>query len=123
MDISLMFVRLLQTVTALYFLLGTEGMANTNLACAASGRPGITSNLHGCLEAVEDCVSGYLCERKNADDLYHVMKRFTELSNAQRRTENAWGMCLIRRRLFKKVLRQWKYDFDRNYFIAFSKDR
>ncbi len=30
-----------------------EGMANTNLECAASGRPVITSRIHGCMEAVE----------------------------------------------------------------------
>ncbi len=56
-----------------------EGMANTNLECAASGRPVITSNIHGCLEAVEGGVSGYLCEKQNADDLYHVMKKFVML--------------------------------------------
>ena len=66
-------------------------MANTNLECAASGRPVITSNIHGCLEAVEDGVSGYLCKRKNTDDLYRVMKRFTELSNAQRKTMGLEG--------------------------------
>lgn len=57
-----------------------EGMANTNLECAAMGRPVITSNIHGCLEAVEDGVSGYLCEKKNADDLYQVMKKFVMLT-------------------------------------------
>lgn len=57
-----------------------EGMANTNLECAASGRPVITSNIHGCLEAVEGGVSGYLCEKQNADDLYYVMKKFVMLS-------------------------------------------
>ena len=36
-------------------------MANTNLECAAMGRPVITSNIHGCMEAVENGVSGYLC--------------------------------------------------------------
>ena len=56
-----------------------EGMANTNLESAASGRPIITSNIHGCLEAVEDGVSGILIERKNADDLYKGMKKFSEL--------------------------------------------
>lgn len=61
-----------------------EGMANTNLECAASGRPVITSNIHGCLEAVEDGVSGYLCEIKNADGLYQTMKRFAELPINQR---------------------------------------
>ena len=61
-----------------------EGMANTNLECAASGRPVITSDIHGCLEAVEEGVSGFLCEKQNADDLYRVMKQFTELSYTQR---------------------------------------
>lgn len=61
-----------------------EGMANTNLECAASGRPVITSNIHGCLEAVEDGVTGYLCEAKNSDDLYRIMKRFCALSRMQR---------------------------------------
>jgi galacturonosyltransferase len=68
-----------------------EGMANCNLECAASGRPVITSNIHGCMEAVEDSVSGYLCERKNADDLYRVMKKFTELSYEERMTMGLAG--------------------------------
>lgn len=57
-----------------------EGMANTNLECAAMGRPVITSSIHGCMEAVEDGVSGYLCEKQNADDLYRTMKKFAMLS-------------------------------------------
>lgn len=51
-------------------------MANTNLECAASGRPVITTNIHGCLEAVEDGVTGYLVESKNSEALYCVMKKF-----------------------------------------------
>jgi galacturonosyltransferase len=58
-----------------------EGMANTNLESAASCRPVITTNIHGCLEAVEDNVSGYLVEKKNADSLYEAMKRFLDLSD------------------------------------------
>lgn len=61
-----------------------EGMANTNLESAASGRPVITSNIHGCLEAVEDGVSGYLCETKNSEDLYNTMQLFINLPNEQR---------------------------------------
>lgn len=56
-----------------------EGMANTNLECAAMGRPIITSNIHGCLEAVEDGKTGFLAEPKNADDLYSKMKKFIDL--------------------------------------------
>ncbi len=56
-----------------------EGMANTNLECGAMGRPIITSNIHGCLEAVVDGKTGYLVEKKNANDLYEKIKRFVEL--------------------------------------------
>lgn len=56
-----------------------EGMANTNLECAASGRPVITSNIHGCLEAVVDGESGMLCKPKNVQSLYETMKYFCEL--------------------------------------------
>lgn len=62
-----------------------EGMANTNLETAASGRPIITTNIHGCLEAVIENKSGFLVERKNADDLFEKMKSFTELSYEERK--------------------------------------
>lgn len=56
-----------------------EGMANTNLESAASARPIIISNIHGCKEAVVDGESGLLCEKQNVDSLYEAMKRFIEL--------------------------------------------
>lgn len=62
-----------------------EGMANTNLESAASGRPLITTNIHGCLEAVVENKSGFLVEKKNTDDLYQKMKEFTELSYEERK--------------------------------------
>lgn len=62
-----------------------EGMANTNLECAACGRPLITSDIPGCREAVTNGVSGYLCLSKDADSLYSVMERFMNLSSAERR--------------------------------------
>lgn len=68
-----------------------EGMANTNLECAASGRPVITSNIHGCLEAVEDGVTGFLCEKQNAESLYEAMKRFCGLTMEQRVTMGLAG--------------------------------
>lgn len=68
-----------------------EGMANTNLEAAATGRPVITSNIHGCLEAVEDGVTGYLAEKKNANALYQVMKRMCELSAEERESMGMAG--------------------------------
>lgn len=61
-----------------------EGMANTNLESAAMGRPIITSNIHGCLEAVVENKNGYLCERKNAGSLYECLKKFIELPYEQK---------------------------------------
>lgn len=59
-----------------------EGMANTLLESAAMGRPLITSNLHGCLEAIDN--NGYLCKVKDSKDLYNNMKRFIELSHDEK---------------------------------------
>ncbi len=68
-----------------------EGMANTNLECAAMGRPVITSSIHGCMEAVENGVSGYLCDKQDTESLYQVMKQFTKLSYVQRKAMGLAG--------------------------------
>ena len=68
-----------------------EGMANTNLECAAMGRPLITSNIHGCMEAVVEDVSGLLCEPRNTDSLYRAMKRFLTMSAPERAAMGAAG--------------------------------
>lgn len=56
-----------------------EGMANTNLECAAMGRPIITSNIPGCREAVLEGRSGLLCQPQDTDSLYEAMKYFLSL--------------------------------------------
>lgn len=63
-----------------------EGMANTNLECAAMARPLITSAIPGCMEAVEEGVSGLFCTPQDAESLYRAMKRFLALP-AQERSE------------------------------------
>ena len=68
-----------------------EGMANTNLECAASARPVITSNIHGCMEAVEDGVTGFLAESKNTEDLFLTMKRFCLLGYEERKAMGLAG--------------------------------
>ena len=60
-----------------------EGMANTNLECASSGRPVITSRIPGCMEAVNE-KSGLLCEPKDSESLYQSMKVMTEMSMKER---------------------------------------
>ena len=61
-----------------------EGMANTNLECAAMGRPLITSDIPGCKEAVVERESGLLCKPKDPDSLYETMKYFLTIPSDQR---------------------------------------
>lgn len=81
-----------------------EGMANTNLECASMGRPVITSNIHGCKEAVDDGVSGFLCEKKNSGDLYLKMKKFLDLSNEERKTMGLAGRKRMEEIFDKKLV-------------------
>lgn len=66
-------------------------MANTNLECAASGRPLITSNIAGCRDAVVNGESGFLAEKQNANSLYEAMKKFTQLSYDERKAMGLVG--------------------------------
>lgn len=61
-----------------------EGMANTLLECGAMGRPLITSAIHGCREAVNENVSGYLVPPQDADGLYTAMKKFALLPQKEK---------------------------------------
>lgn len=79
-----------------------EGMANTNLESAAMGRPIITSNIHGCLEAVENEKSGFLCESHNADSLYMCMKKFVNMPYEEKKKMGVLG----RKRMEQKFDKQ-----------------
>lgn len=57
-----------------------EGMSNVLLEAGSMGRPLITSNIHGCLEAVADGESGMLFEVRNEDSLYEKMRQFVEMT-------------------------------------------
>lgn len=62
-----------------------EGMSNTLLEGAAMGRPLITSDIHGCKEAVIDKKTGYLAKVKNTDDLLDKMQKFMGSSYEEKR--------------------------------------
>lgn len=61
-----------------------EGMSNVLLEAAATGRPVITSDIHGCKEAVVEGVSGLLCEPKDTESLYEAMAHFMGISREER---------------------------------------
>ncbi len=61
-----------------------EGMSNTLLESAAICRPVITNRIHGCMEAVEEDITGYLCEKQDIDSLYEALKKFIQLPYSQK---------------------------------------
>ena len=79
-----------------------EGMANTNLECAASARPIITSDIPGCREAVIDGVSGYLCKPKNEQSLFDALLRFARLPREQREAMGLAGRSLMEEKFDKR---------------------
>lgn len=81
-----------------------EGMANTNLECAACGRPIITSNISGCKEAVIDGLSGFLCESKNVDSLYNAIKKFMNLTYMQKKKMGEEGRKHMERKFDKNKI-------------------
>lgn len=56
-----------------------EGMSNVILEAASTGRPVITTNRHGCMEAVDDGKTGFLFPEKNTNALIECIRRFLEL--------------------------------------------
>lgn len=61
-----------------------EGMSNVLLEAAAIGRPVITSDIHGCKEAVNPGESGLLCRVKDEEDLYQKMLQMAKMSRPER---------------------------------------
>lgn len=61
-----------------------EGMSNTLLEASAMGRPTIASNIPGCKEIIEDCVSGFLCLPNDSNDLKNKMLKFLSLTFDER---------------------------------------
>ncbi|MCR5684354.1 MAG: glycosyltransferase, partial [Lachnospiraceae bacterium] len=84
-----------------------EGMANTNLECAASGRPVITTDIPGCREAVADGKTGLICKPKDADSLYEAMQHMLSLDYEMRRSMGMAGRQHMAERFDKiKVVKE-----------------
>jgi len=61
-----------------------EGMSTTLMEAAAMGLPLIASDIAGCRELVEDGVTGFLCEARNAGSLAERMAAFIQLRSSER---------------------------------------
>lgn len=72
-----------------------EGMSNTLLESCSMGRPIITSNIHGCLEAVDEGKNGFLCNVKDGEDLYCKIKKFIELPYEKRKEMGSYARKFV----------------------------
>lgn len=68
-----------------------EGMSNTLLEGASMGRPLITTDVHGCREAVEDGKTGFLVPLRNSQALTSVITQFVFLSHEEKERMGIMG--------------------------------
>lgn len=68
-----------------------EGMSNVVLEAAAMGRPVITTDIPGCMEAVDNKVNGFLVKPRDADSLTEAMEIILKMSRKQRETMGIRG--------------------------------
>ena len=87
-----------------------EGMANTLLEAAAMGRPLITSDIHGCMEAVENGKTGFLCEVKNVQALAEQMERFINLTYQDKAQMGKLSHDFVAKHFDKKMVVQQTVD-------------
>ena len=81
-----------------------EGMSNVLLEGAATGRALITSNIPGCKEAVENGVTGFLCEKKSTNSLVECIEKFLNLSENERKEMGLFGRERIEKLFDKKQI-------------------
>ncbi len=81
-----------------------EGMSNTLLEAAAMARPLITNRIHGCMEAVQENVSGFLCQKQSIEDLANNIRRFIHLSTEEKKRMGASARSHIEVFFDKKVV-------------------
>jgi glycosyltransferase involved in cell wall biosynthesis len=72
-----------------------EGVPRTLMEASAMGRPIVATNVPGCREVVEDGVTGFLCEAKNADSLTQHIERMLLASHAQRAQMGVSGRAKV----------------------------
>lgn len=61
-----------------------EGMSNVILEAASTARPVITTRRHGCMEAVDDGVTGFLFEERDTQGLIDQIDKFLSMSVDER---------------------------------------
>lgn len=82
-----------------------EGMSNVILEACSVGRPVITTRRHGCMEAVENGVTGFLIPQQDKEALIAAINKFLSLSHSE---------CM---EMGKKARDKIEREFDRQIVI------
>lgn len=81
-----------------------EGMSNVNLESAANGRAVITTNIPGCLETIDDGISGFLCESKSVDSLTDAIEKFLKLSYEEKKSMGLAGRVKVEKEFDRQIV-------------------
>ncbi|MEO5889799.1 MAG: glycosyltransferase family 4 protein [Ferruginibacter sp.] len=81
-----------------------EGIPRVLLEAACMEKPIITTRNQGCTDVVDDGITGYLCEIKNANDLADKMQNFINLSPAEKRKMGIAGRKKMEESFDEKII-------------------
>lgn len=81
-----------------------EGMSNTLIEGAATGRPVIASRISGCKEAFDEGVTGFGFTPGKADELIAAMEKFLALTQQQRAVMGRLGREKMEREFDRKLV-------------------
>lgn len=81
-----------------------EGMSNVLLESAASGRPVLASNIHGCIETFDDNNSGYSFEARDTKSLIEAMERFLALEHHEKKKMGLAGRKKMEKEFDRQVV-------------------
>ena len=81
-----------------------EGTPRVLLEAAAMARPIVTTDSVGCRDVVDDGVTGFLCNPRDASDLADKMTRVASLSLRERKAMGVLGRKKIERQFDEKII-------------------
>lgn len=81
-----------------------EGTANVLLESAAMGRPCLASRIPGCMELIDDGVTGYVFEAKSASSLEKALRKFIALSYEEKRDMGMLGRLKMEREYDRDII-------------------
>ena len=81
-----------------------EGTSNVLLEAASMEKPGITCDVTGCREIVEDTVTGYLCKPANVSDLVEKMRTMATNSPERQREMGSLARQKVIREFDKQIV-------------------